>query len=609
MENMMPYVQLNRALTEGEYCYELTRRMQEKTLNDPVEMSRMQEHIRKMELENAKNANRMIREEQRQKWKVKESKVMINDTGLILQTFNGANSLVNEERLFACMVKEVKVWKRVNTDELEWQIIIAVAKGSEQISPLYPWVSMTSIKKLQQTILSKYDCTVLPGIKKIAWNWMQKYLMAISDQVEPFLLPSNPGWFYTERSWRFWGNVKELSLLLNPIIRKYDLINETDENERSIASYLAEMRKEEDIKSAAGVLLIAMLLALLGRIADQGPVKYGIAIVGRNSDRIAKECLRVFDTSEDTINLDADRINTIRERFLNIQDSPLFFVSANPDSKSTQNRLREILGWLEVGHFEGKPVTIPFVFCLPNFSKDFPFDDFVVISTSAIEKGVTAEFLQRTKWLVLKAVESGGNYLVDQLRSDAKTGSEDRALDADDPTFSVRSASERLLLKLMSTDHMEECMREIFAYGEQEVQKQLFQLKNCFLDTFKEAVELQTKERQLWFINRKKGSETLDKNYDLSVFFDEEAYYFTKTVFKAICERARIDTKSILYLKQQLINRGFVKLYQSNGNYRRELEVDFSVCTTLGSKKLYSGLAIKRSFWDELGGAALYERG
>lgn len=84
---------------------------------------------------------------------------------------------------------------------------------------------------------------------------------------------------------------------------------------------------------------------------------------------------------------------------------------------------------------------------------------------------------------------------------------------------------------------------------------------------------------------------------------------FTKNVLDRICDMSKINRRSLLYVKQQFYERRFLKTYKNLGTYSRELQVDFRVTTKDGKTEDLSGLAIKREFWDEIGGIGLFERG
>lgn len=103
-------------------------------------------------------------------------------------------------------------------------------------------------------------------------------------------------------------------------------------------------------------------------------------------------------------------------------------------------------------------------------------------------------------------------------------------------------------------------------------------------------------------------SGSLDSKPDTGVvYYDDLHYYFPKTAFQEIGSRCGLDSKSLLFIKQQLISEGFVKQYRATGGRCSELEADIFVGNA-GSKRKLSVFAIKKEFWDTAGGIALYER-
>ncbi len=99
------------------------------------------------------------------------------------------------------------------------------------------------------------------------------------------------------------------------------------------------------------------------------------------------------------------------------------------------------------------------------------------------------------------------------------------------------------------------------------------------------------------------------KEETIRIYYDAQHYYFTRETLQFICIQLKIDNKSILSLKQQLIEIGCAKTYKHQKVQGRDLEVDFLAFDTCGQQISLSGLAIKRDFWDEIGSISLFERG
>ena len=95
---------------------------------------------------------------------------------------------------------------------------------------------------------------------------------------------------------------------------------------------------------------------------------------------------------------------------------------------------------------------------------------------------------------------------------------------------------------------------------------------------------------------------------DTVVFFDDEHYYFNNVVLNTIVEAMAIERKSLLFIKQQLSEHNLLKEYRNSSAHNREYNVDVSYKDSRGKTEYISVLAIKRYFWDELGGLSLLER-
>ena len=96
-----------------------------------------------------------------------------------------------------------------------------------------------------------------------------------------------------------------------------------------------------------------------------------------------------------------------------------------------------------------------------------------------------------------------------------------------------------------------------------------------------------------------------NKKFKVStVCWDENYYYFDSDCMSRICKDANIS--SSIYVKQQLAEKGLIKLY--GNKRRREMQTDITAYNNEGNPKRISVTAIKRNFWDTLGGIDLWER-
>ena len=71
-----------------------------------------------------------------------------------------------------------------------------------------------------------------------------------------------------------------------------------------------------------------------------------------------------------------------------------------------------------------------------------------------------------------------------------------------------------------------------------------------------------------------------------------------------ICQEAKIS--SPVYVKHQLAEKGLIKIY--GNKRRREMQTDITAYDKADNPKKISVTAIKKSFWDTLGGIDLWER-
>ena len=73
-----------------------------------------------------------------------------------------------------------------------------------------------------------------------------------------------------------------------------------------------------------------------------------------------------------------------------------------------------------------------------------------------------------------------------------------------------------------------------------------------------------------------------------------------------IGKKLNFDGKSLLLIRQELADRGLIKQYRATGKRKSELNVDIFVGESKERKKVF---AVKRTFWDSIGGISLYEKG
>lgn len=142
----------------------------------------------------------------------------------------------------------------------------------------------------------------------------------------------------------------------------------------------------------------------------------------------------------------------------------------------------------------------------------------------------------------------------------------------------------------------------VLTYTETKIRRQ-FLTQSGIMEIFKENVLQLVEKGDICILDRNSVENTEENR---TVFYDDNYYYFTNAVLERTFALSNIDMKSGLYLKQLLSERELLKRYKSE--IGRDLEIDFMVQFDY-EKKVLSGIAIKREFFDEVGGISLYERG
>lgn len=531
------------------------------------------------------------------------------ENNIWLQILNGTNTVLSQQPVFYCRIEQIKRYQRDGLDEIFWQLIlIEGVSGLKVFSPLYGSGILQSNSKLRKTILLKYQNIGDTKYNTLTWTWMRGYLLRMIETSEIIKLPLKAGWFEQEESWRFWTAKSADKMLLSEQIKKFyvdkfpelcaeDVVTDFQNISDGIA----------DCKEYVGMLLILRLCAIFARLTVNLPLEIGVAIVGEKSLEVAEGFLRTMHNNVDIVNLDADRMGKIQKQVELLQDTPAIFVSSDPDSKSTRNRLQRVMSWLRSGYIEGSEVDIPFVFCLKRFSKFYPLDDIVLLDADEIliPKGSAAAFAQLQNYII-QNVEKAGSYYVHELRRMYKK-EKSEAEDENKFLLLVQVVVD-VVLQMFNRKITEDSynkLEELLYSGEDNIITQLKKGSNTLLEVFQKKVEDLVGLEIIYFIDRNKISYITS---DSVIYYDDEFYYFTSKVLNFICQRTNIDYKTLLLIKQQLAEQNLIKLYKNRSSCNRDLGIDFLVCSLNGERKRLSGLAIKRQFWNKIGGIALEER-
>ena len=167
-------------------------------------------------------------------------------------------------------------------------------------------------------------------------------------------------------------------------------------------------------------------------------------------------------------------------------------------------------------------------------------------------------------------------------------------VDAENLADSITDASEQIQVVAQEVTSMSSVMQE-FTASLQEMSSNIIEVS----DAMEEMDEM--------FMHM---SEEAKDGADYAQNSNNEAYDIMK---KSEAERHEVEAmaierKSLLYIKQQLSEYNLLKVYRNSGAHNREYNVDVSYRDSSGKTEYISVLAIKRNFWDELGGLSLLER-
>jgi len=600
-------------MNSQEFIYRQMQRLQELELNDRNELVETARNYRLMERDAHKSRLRQQEYAAKQLQQIKSLEILEGEQGVILLSRNGERTILKQELLLNCQIRSLFRFKRSAADTYFWQL--KTKRGNQEMfSELYPAEFLQAVCKLKTTILGKFDCSVAPSDKTVLWNWLRQKLSSLYEEAEVMELPSLTGWFLSNGNWYFWVKSEKTALLAGDIISQFtsEMFDKISVGE--IADDFLETTGRAENPVSFSILLIFRLLALTSRLATDSPPPMGLTLIGKDSVRLAKALLPTMNcaTGLDFINLDSDRIGLIRKNLNKLQDTPVMLVSVNPDSKSTQNRLREIMSWLDSGLMEGKKITIPFVFCLQRFSPVYPLDSTVVLLTDKMQISDDFRFFAKLQAFIIQEVESGGAYWAGEFRSQYGKLQKILSDEETETVLHVGRAVASTVLKMLDLDgEGQEKIQEFFDAGLNEIKKQFAAGSNTLLEIFRQEV-INLVDSGILFVRSRQTDINVQGSSDSKpdtavVYYDDLHYYFPKSTFQEIGSRCGFDSKSLLFIKQQLVSEGLVKQYRTTGGRCSELDLDIFVGNA-GSKRKLSVFTIKKDFWDTAGGIALYER-
>lgn len=514
-----------------------------------------------------------------------------------MQDINGTGQIVREVPALSCLIIGVRRFRREEQDKELFQLEIKAGE-TEIFSSLYSAELLSSPTRLQKTLLCGYDMTGSQQDKTAVWKWVWTKIVGRYNDAESHLLPALPGWHREEERYHFWAGNRSDELLMSREIREYRLRYVAEQEVRNINRIFEQA--DDSGRETAGALLLIRLMALLGRLCTEESIPVMVVLLGSSSLEVARKLLGV-SASETVINLDADRLGEIRKRVRRLREESAIFAVTSTGVKSTRNRIRDVSAWVSSGYVDGDKVVTPYIFCTKEVTTSIPLEDSVLLDVDTIscddwEKPFTAV----QSWWV-DAVENSGMLVVRQLqRLTRRKQAEGKCL-----FRSLIESIEEEMAKLV--DYEDNAMLFLaLKSGLRVIDRQMSTQHERALTLFHDQVLKFAENQVIRFYDREDADLTSD---GMEVYFDREFYYFQNTVLKEICNMAKIGTKSLLALKQQLVSLGLVKTYRNDGRHNRELQVDIRIRNKKWNNLYLSVLAIRRDFWDEDFGICLYERG
>lgn len=594
----------NLPMPQGSFFNEMEAGFQQYMLGNTDEMRKEAAHRRSMGREEKRSELRQSEATSRQLRKIEKCDFYQEKYSVIIEVHNGLNELIEKRKLFSCGIMEIWRYHREGDTDWKWQMILITENGTKIESPLYSEKILGSISELKKTVLGVYDCSPT-SYSKILWKWIQQLIIFKLEQAKTIEIPSKIGWFEEIDKVTFWLKDDKKQIFTEEMalwhVRKFDFsdIKQTTE------SMLNDISKNSNQESG-GIMLVLGLTALLGRMVVDIPFDINLTLIGENADQIARECLSTMVTQNDIVNLDSDRINYIKKRMLSIQDTPIIFVSAAPEYRSTQNRIEQVSALLKNGCMEGKKIRVLGVFCLKSFSKFYPLDNTVVLNTKDLSGLRDPSSFAKIRYTIITQIEGSGKYWIEALRRsyEESRNSEEEA----SGMIQVMSAISKTVINMFNSlgvdRHLLFGLNSLLDAGTEEIRRQLISCKTLLIEVFREKTKDLAARGQIAISSRDKVTEGTGEEV---IYVDSELYYFTANAFSFICDEAKIDKKSVLFVKQQLSEQGCLKMYRATSGRSAELQIDFRISNGQGEYKDLSGLAVVHNFFDEIGGVGLYE--
>lgn len=569
-------------------------------------------------LEEARLDRSMRRDEHRSRLKIEEQRekmirrelhmeIMEKDGAMYVLHLDGCGKGISFRKVFSAKIKNLECYRYQNSTEVWCQITLLEERtGKEVVSPLYQKEDMLAVERLRKTILSAYECADSTKNRLFFLNCLQRQMLSLLKDAEIVEIPSGPGWYADDLRWHFCSMSDKDTTKYSDYMRNFTMMRFHDLDAGDSLGTLLENLEKSYNQNDVGVLLQYRFGALLGRLTGKPCFRTGLVIFGEKSEQVARFYLPTMANDVDTINLDSDKMITIRKRVCALQDTPVIFLVNDPADRSVRNRLREVISWMRTSRIDGKRVNAPFVFCFQQFSPVLSLDDMLVVDASSIRLLKDDQILNKFQSMVVERVEQAGELYVNEIANRYNSYIE---MGCGEAIYLARTVTE--VLDKMFDDPSVNILhrvnlRKLLKAGEEEMERQLSRKSGRLSEIFREQVINLVYRGTILVADRDKSPTMDNRKY---IYYDSKYYYFTESVLCKIGIWAAIDRKSILAVKQELDSLSMIKKYQAIGRRTEELHVDFRISNAYGERKDLSGIAILREFWDEIGGIKLWEIG
>lgn len=490
---------------------------------------------------------------------------------MMVQIKNGINQAANVT-VFRCQVRDIKRYRSENGKEFFRLILLTDGQGTEVEGALHDADLLMKRDGLKQTELKNYEEGQVYGISeggkimRFVWEELRKRISLSYDNEVSVMIPSKAGWHMGEGHYRFYSRESVESCMAHEESMQYSFLRSGNADPMKLLEQIQKIFDPEKCPEIP-VLLYARLISLLGRILTDKMPELSFTIVGENAKMIASKLCSTFEADRNVISLDAECIGEIKKRIQEVRDTPMIIVISNPNNRSTQNRMDTICSIQEDGMLDGRKTEVTFVYCIRALSEQTPLEKTVMVEEAAMAKVEMQEIKKLFDLLqtqVVDCIEAYHGDMVQNYKMDAgrikRPG--ERLKEA---CRVVKNLVVNILRFCKLPEQYVEYIQNFLSIGEEEISRRMGNQPDIYLDLFKKTVVALTNDNRLKFSSREGN-----KKFKVStVCWDENYYYFDSDCMSRICKDANIS--SSIYVKQQLAEKGLIKLYGNNANFAKKL--------------------------------------